>query len=331
MSAGPGDIKSYDDEMIAVDGGRPLYAFYHFIRLSGGNFTVEGPDGTFPFEGNIAYTGTVRAYTPDTMWTYLPVNETENLLAAKEIKVANTDGSLVIGGKEYWCRGADNMDIVAALYCIVTVRNKLGEIVYSNVVEMPFQLSRTSPIEVGPELWGELARMETNELSPEQLKFWRAHVAGCWSNCAAEFEKMMASLKDRVTSDFQRFLGDSLDEMITGEKLVYESRIKELETEKSSKVVEKLRKELLIAENQKKQLTFNEEVNQENEERYNNLLQALSEAEWERDYQQKSALKKYLASEEKRMIEKVIPQRCTLATVDIQPAAVKILVRGDGA
>ncbi len=126
LSAGPGDIKAYDDEMIAVDGGRPLYLFDQYLRLSGGNFTIEGPEGTFPFEGTIAYAGTVQAYTPDTMWTYLPVNETENLFAAKEIKVANTDGSLVIGGKEYWCRGADNMDIVGTTDNSTAFMIKLG-------------------------------------------------------------------------------------------------------------------------------------------------------------------------------------------------------------
>lgn len=223
----------------------------------------------------------------------------------------------------------ESMDIIAVIYCIVSVRNKLGETMYGNVVEMPFQLFRNNPGEISPELWAQISRLEASELTPEQLTFWKPHVSNCWSGCYNNLDLSLARLKTKVALDFQTILAGSLEEQIESEKSVYEARIRELDTEKSSKSVEKLRKELLVAENVKKQLTFNEEVNRENEERYNNLLQTLSEAEWQRQYQQITALKQYLISEEKRIVEKVLPQRCSVATVDVQPAAVKIIVRRD--
>ena len=122
----------------------------------------------------------------------------------------------------------ESMDIVAVLYCVVTVRNKLGETVYGNVMEMPFQLFRASPGEVTPELWDQVARLETSELTPEQLAFWKPHVANCWTGCYNDLDLRITRLKTKVALDFQTILTQSLEEQIAEEKKVYEARIREL-------------------------------------------------------------------------------------------------------
>ena len=113
LSSGPGSIKSYDNEFIAIDGGVPLYSFLNFVRLSGGNFTVTDGDHSYPFEGDIIYPGTIGLVTPDYMSTFIPVNETENPVFVNEMVVMGTTGSLIIGGKEYGCYGADNIVITS--------------------------------------------------------------------------------------------------------------------------------------------------------------------------------------------------------------------------
>jgi hypothetical protein len=110
----PGSFKSYDNQFIAIDGGVPIYSFLNYVRLSGGRFLVNESGKVYPFEGSLYYPGTIEVMTPDTMSTFIPTNETENLIAASRIVLINTDGSLVIGGKEYECHGADNLNISSA-------------------------------------------------------------------------------------------------------------------------------------------------------------------------------------------------------------------------
>lgn len=109
LSTEPGSYAFYDNRFIPYDGAEPAYEFFHSLRLTDGNYMINQSGVLYPFEGTIMFTGTIDIFTPDSMYTYIPVNETQNLLSAEEITILNTDGSLVIGGKEYECHGADNL------------------------------------------------------------------------------------------------------------------------------------------------------------------------------------------------------------------------------
>jgi len=109
LSSAPGTVKSYDNLFIAVDGGSSVYSFLNYITLKTGNFTVRDANGSHVFKGSIIYPGTVEAATPDEMYTYLPINETDNSIVGDSLVIRNTEGSLVVGGKEYECHGADNI------------------------------------------------------------------------------------------------------------------------------------------------------------------------------------------------------------------------------
>lgn len=109
FSSGPGSVKAYDNEFVAMDGGLPLYSFTNYLRLSAGDFTITDKNGSYQFRGDILYPGTVSIATPDYMSTFIPISETENAITVDELDVMNTAGSLVIGGKEYECHGADNI------------------------------------------------------------------------------------------------------------------------------------------------------------------------------------------------------------------------------
>jgi hypothetical protein len=223
-----------------------------------------------------------------------------------------------------------SIDAVAVLYCLILVRNKLGETVYSSVVELPFQLTKTKLIEMTPELWGEISHIKTGDLSGKELEIWKPLISDCWLNNSNEFKRRIQKLKEEVTSDFRSYLEDALKEQEAEEIQVYQSRIKELETEKSPRALEKLRKELVKAEELRKQLTFYEEINRERQAKYRELLKHVSDADWERQHSQVMLLKQYLENDQKRLIEKVLPLRYALASVDVQPAAVKIIVNEGG-
>ncbi|KAF5418607.1 MAG: RNA polymerase-associated protein RapA [Candidatus Methanogaster sp.] len=223
-----------------------------------------------------------------------------------------------------------SIDAIAVLYCQVLVRNKLGETVYSSVVELPFQLTKTKLIELTPELWDGIRHIKTEELSGKELEIWKQLISDCWLDNLNEFKRRIQELKEKVTSDFRSYLKDALKEQKTEEMQVYQSRIKELETEKSPRALERLRKELVKAEELRKQLTFYEEINLERHTKYRELLKQVSDADWERQHSQVMLLKQYLENDRKRLIEKVLPLRYALSSIDVQPAAVKIIVNGGG-
>lgn len=239
-----------------------------------------------------------------------------------------------ISGMNRWTVVASNlsvsMDIVAVLYCSVMVRNKLGETVYSSVVELPFQVTKNRLVEISPELWSEINRLDTKELSEKQIETWHPLILDCWINASNDFQQRINKLREQVALDFKTYLEYALKEQKAEEIKTYQLRIKELETEKSPKALEKLKKELAKAEELRKQLTFNEEINLERQDKYRELSKQASEAEWERQHSQVMLLKQQLESDQKRLIEKVLPLRYTLSSVDIQPAAVKIIVKEGG-
>ena len=130
-----------------------------------------------------------------------------------------------------------------------------------------------------------------------------------------------------VESDFKKSFAKSLKKQQVEEVRLFEQRMKELDTEKNPRTLERLKKELTKAEDQALQMTFSEEKNRERRERLKELEGRLSDEEWERQHTQVMLLKQRLESERERVLTKVLPKRYQVATVNVQPVAVKILVR----
>lgn len=240
-----------------------------------------------------------------------------------------------ISGMNRWTIVASELpisiDLIAVLYCSVTARNQLGETIYSNIEELPFQMTQTKLVEISPELWNGICHIEPTELTEKQIDDWKKKVIlKCWGSTSVDFKQKIIELKEQIIRDFTVYLKKAHKEQKAEEIKAYQSRIKELETEKSPKALERLRKELAKSEELKKQLTFNEEINLERQSKYRELLKQVSEAVWERQHSQVILLKQYLENDQKRVIEKVLPLRYSLSSVDIQPAAIKIIVKEGG-
>ena len=106
-----------------------------------------------------------------------------------------------------------------------------------------------------------------------------------------------------------------------------------LENERDPRAIERLRKELIKAEEKATQLTFSEEINQIHEERLKELQTRISEAEWERHHGHVELLKSRLDKERVRVLEKVLPRRYSLERegIDVLAAGVRIIVHhGEG-
>ena len=112
------------------------------------------------------------------------------------------------------------------------------------------------------------------------------------------------------------------------EEEAFSRRLEELDTEKNPKNIERLRKDMQRAEDLAIQRTFYSYLNREHQNKRDELRVALAAAEWERQHSQIVLLKKRLEAERERILERVIPDRYSLSSVDVWPVAVRFVVRG---
>jgi superfamily II DNA or RNA helicase len=223
------------------------------------------------------------------------------------------------------------IDIVICVYCTVSVRNNLGETAYSQVLELPFILQKSMIEKVEFDLWNEIKRLDDFILTSEQIDFWNPIIHECWMNNVSSVEKSIEKLKDKIRIDFNKSFSLTIKKLTKDESKRFDDRVKELETEKNPRSLEKLRKEFAKANTLAMQLTFSEEKNLERQRYKREIEVKLSDAEWERQHTQVMLLKQRLESEKERLLDKVLPRRYSLSSIDVQPIAVKVILqqRGD--
>ena len=222
------------------------------------------------------------------------------------------------------------IDAIAHLVCTVVVRNSLGEIAHSEIRRIPQKLTRVGIQDINKELWAEISHQPREELTNEELNRWQSIIYDCWLAAREQLEAKLESLQIDLETSFRSHFSRALKEQKALEIDVFNRRIKELELEKNSRTLEKLRNELIRAEEQAAQLTLIEEINQEKMEKVRQLQIALSDAEWERQQSMVQILRKRLEDERERVIERVLPKRLTIASVDVRPVAVEIIVKRTG-
>lgn len=219
------------------------------------------------------------------------------------------------------------IEIVLCINYSINVRNELGEIAYAMIDEIPFILTKSSIEDVEPKLWTQIKTLETKNLNDVQINNWKSIIFECWLKNLDKIKENIDSLTKKIESDFKKSFSITLEAQKETEFELFEQRIKELKAEKDPQTLERLRKELIKIAEQASQLTFSEEINKENKRRLQELQVRLSEEEWERQHSQTKLLKRRLEAEKDRIIEGVLPNRFSLASVDVHPVTVKIIVR----
>jgi superfamily II DNA or RNA helicase len=223
------------------------------------------------------------------------------------------------------------IDSVACVSCAVSLRNKLGEPAFAMVKDLPFVLTKSGAKSLEAGLWAEIQRLPCNTLPAEMVDQWKKVIVECWLEGTDSVLKAIGSLKARVESDFKKSFAKSLKKQQVEEVRLFEQRMKELDTEKNPRTLERLKRELAKAEEQALQLTFSEEKNQERRKHLKELQEKVSDVEWERQHTQVMILKQRLEADKDRILTKVLPDRYSLASVDVQPVAVKFIVQTEEA
>ena len=221
-----------------------------------------------------------------------------------------------------------DMDIVACVYCIISARNNLGEVLHSRVEEVPVQLTGTGGAPIIEELRMQIPLNEGKALPPDGLERWIPRVREHWIKSRDLIEETMERLRTDTEREFTERLVTEMEQSRASEEEAFSRRLEELDTEKNPKNIERLRKDMQRAEDLAIQRTFYSYLNREHQNKRDELRVALADAEWERQHSQIVLLKRRLEAERERVLERVIPDRYSLSSVDVWPVAVRFVVRG---
>jgi superfamily II DNA or RNA helicase len=211
---------------------------------------------------------------------------------------------------------------IAIVYVLLRVVNALRETVHAELLPYPFVLGND-----GPQLSKTLPAVEESErLSAEALRRWHRWLADRWPDTQGAITSVLDSEKERFESLARRLLAQAQTAEINRVRQLYGERISELSQERGDREMERLRRELAQVERQLMQLTFDPELRQQREERHRLLSTRLEQAEWEQHNSYLERLRRRLERERERLLNEVLPQRFTLARIDMVPAALHLLV-----
>ena len=208
---------------------------------------------------------------------------------------------------------------ILVLYYSVTCYNNLGEIADNMVSEEPFIIDRTGLTSLDLKLWSNIKNEEKITLSNQELDSWKKQLLPLWS----QFRKLLNEYIDQKTNEKKQYYNDlfleSKNYFADLEKRILNDRLKDLELENNPKPTKS--KNLLANYKQKNLLYFLEEHLQQIK-----VESFTDDIVWERDEKTLELLKEYLKSENKRILEEVLPKRYSVKRIDIRPIGIEILV-----
>jgi len=226
----------------------------------------------------------------------------------------------------------DNLPAVLTLYFQIALRNKLGERFSTGILAVPLAAGKESSILPSSE-WDTYAHLEWNELPADET--WKSRmmgIASLWQTIKPYAEQERRRIIYQLQATETARLAETLQHQVKEQRALFDERRKSLEKQKDRRGADTLRKDLLKAEEKAAQLTFSEEINAEHRRKVQELRERLSEEEWQRQHTHIEMLIQRLDDEERRIIDRVLPNRYTLDDdgVEVLPVAVHILLNQKG-
>lgn len=163
-------------------------------------------------------------------------------------------------------------------------------------------------------------------LGDDHLASWRDWLADRWDSLRAAVDNHVAAYHSQLRERLTALLDHQHEEEGTRQRELYEHRLQELAKEPREREAEKLRRELLKAEEQRRQLSLLPEDNAAAAQRVKDLQDQLEEREFERLSSQRERLRRRLEAERDRMLEDVLPRRFALARFQLTPVTVELVV-----
>jgi hypothetical protein len=206
-----------------------------------------------------------------------------------------------------------------------SVGNRLGERCRIGVLESTFC---PDEVRIPVDTLGSISPKQKVPLDSAQREKIVPQIRKKWLSQINNVEKTKLLAKELIAKKTAEELQKELFLRTREYEELYALRKRSLNERTDPKSLEKIRKELEAAEDRYKQMTLSEEINEERRQNYALVREKYAEAQWETQRKNIESLIERLDRERDRMLNRVLPNRFSLADkgIEVQTAAVEILV-----
>jgi superfamily II DNA or RNA helicase len=219
------------------------------------------------------------------------------------------------------------IDIAACLSCTVAVRNRLGEIAHAEIAKILFILTRTGVKKLAGDLWEEIECLDVHKLRHDQITKWRPVIYECWLKSVDQLRDEIETLRAKIEADFDQSFSETFKEQQESFSKLYDERIRVIELDKNPCTLERLERDFKKAQEQFKQVALTPEKEEEQWKQYQEKKEKFLNAMWEQQHSNNMILRDRLEVERERILQRVLPSRFRLSSVDVQPVAVKVIIK----
>ena len=219
------------------------------------------------------------------------------------------------------------MDSVLLLYLLVEATNKFREVAHQEMYVLPFEIRGYRLIDIDKELWEQLQRRDYHSLSDPALKQVTNRLRDLWVNHHEPIHARVLQEREAWRTQLQERMQDRLRHERQAERRAFDLRLRELERQRQPHYLQTLRRDI---EKQRQRLLQGVLPLDELEQQQQEQQQRLQEMEWQLEHNYIDSMKHVVEREQERVLTQVLPQRYTLATVDVQPLAIRYLVNESG-
>lgn len=203
------------------------------------------------------------------------------------------------------------------LYTTLEITNDLRETVHQEVSVTPFQVHGDHLTPLVDELWQQLSHLESHQVPAGQLASQVSRVTDQWIGHDQQLREFLKDQLNSYRTEFENRMAERLKEELAEEKAKFDSRLKELGSE--PKWLERQRAEMERQRLRLQQGALFDELRLQQEQKLKSL-------EWEVMHSHIEQMRQLLEHERDRMLEKILPKRYSLASVDLQPLAIEYVV-----
>ena len=218
----------------------------------------------------------------------------------------------------------DDVEKMAVISFTVLARNELSERFREGIAYMAIAKDAKGwHVVTDGDRWSRTEGRKVNDVD-----IYMKGVRSDWGVLRTIMERERPMLSSSLFNVLKDELAVEWDHSRTELSRLYKQRKDALRLDRT-KYVEKLKRDYAKAEDNAKQMTFSEDINEERRRHYEEMRTRLNEANWETERANIESLIARLEKEEKRIMEKVLPLRYSLKEdgVLMQVAAVKVLVK----
>lgn len=221
-------------------------------------------------------------------------------------------------------------EAVLVVWALLTATNHLREPLHEELLALPYVPAAERLHALDSDLWGEVARMPLAALPDRELRRWQEYLQEWWQDYRKIIRSDLVGRRERDEKRLTAWLAAWKKREADRETNAFAVRMKELEQGRDVREVTRVQQRLIRAMDRARQMTFDVEENAIRQAEVRRLQQELEQATFALQTSHLNALRSRLDRDRERILTQVIPQRFSLAHLDLQPVAVELRVRSYG-